>query len=164
MRFRSSSIAICAKFLTFSVAEHGFRVYGACATSFAKPRSAMISRNLRTSSGSMSFARPPLGFRVKNWNVSAPIFTASSAMCTKPLTEDRWQPICSLSFSNAKPASASSAGSFLSFMVIFSPLNAHHLSVCLQTRAYSSISIGSKTSGPCPQSGHTKSSGRVSPS
>ena len=70
-----------ANSLASSLSEHRLRVYGAWATILAKPFLSMRSIRAFASAGSMGFALPPRGLRVKNWNVFAPMDTASLPMC-----------------------------------------------------------------------------------
>ena len=60
-----------------SSAAHGLSVYGACATMGPIPFSAAKALYAAISFMSSGFAAPPRGLRVKNWNVFAPIDSAS---------------------------------------------------------------------------------------
>ena len=53
------------------------------------PCVAANSWNAAMSAGSIAFALPPRGLRVKNWNVFASIETASFAIAKKPFATDK---------------------------------------------------------------------------
>ena len=59
--------------------------------------SVISARSAAASVGSMAFALPPRGFRVKNANVFAPMESAVSPMARKPFDVDRWHPMVSIS-------------------------------------------------------------------
>ena len=60
--------------------RRGVERVGAWARNTSMPARSANSENASTSAGSMAFALPPRGLRVKNWNVFASIEAASSAI------------------------------------------------------------------------------------
>ncbi len=96
MRFMSSAMVSRANSRVSGLAEQGFSVYGACARMTGKCSFRISFIRAAASAGSMAFALLPRGFRVKNWNVSAPMPRAVFPMARNPSAEERWQPICSI--------------------------------------------------------------------
>ena len=78
-----------AKALASGSAVLRFMVYAPWATSLPKPFSPSAAMAAAASAGSSFLAREPLGLRVKNANVLAPIFSAVRTMARFPAEADR---------------------------------------------------------------------------